>query len=39
MKVHKMTCTIGAEVSGIHLGDAARSITGQQITVCAGSSL
>lgn len=25
MKVHKMTCTIGAEVSGIHLGDAARS--------------
>lgn len=25
MKVHKMTCTIGAEVSGIHLGDASRS--------------
>lgn len=25
MQVHKMTCTIGAEVSGIHLGDAARS--------------
>lgn len=25
MNAHKMTCTIGAEVSGIHLGDAARS--------------
>lgn len=25
MQVHKMTCSIGAEVSGIHLGDAARS--------------
>jgi hypothetical protein len=22
MKVEKLTCTIGAEVSGVHLGDA-----------------